>query len=309
MNESRADAAGAGMSSRAVSIGLVQMNGAGTREENLDKATRMAEEAQRKGANIVCFPELFSSPWFPWEKSDSGRAHAEDIDGPTAQCMRRVAKRLDLVLVVSLFERAGDNYFNTALLVDSDGTVRGTYRKNHIPDVQGFYESHYYGPSQLGFPVFDVGCGRIGLQICSDLMVPDGVRLLGLKGAELVCAPRATDFFRIEQWRTVMQAEAITSGCFIASANRCGKEGDVGMGGMSLVVHPQGRVMAEAGSREEVIVAQLDLDQVREYRARYPSTLDARPDLYAEEYAALAGSGESTSESVSGRPPGSDRDA
>ena len=284
--EERASEA-ASTADRTVAVGLVQLNGAGLRADILEKAARMAEEAKRRGARIVCFPELFSCPWFAREKAGDGLAHAEDLDGPTAQWMQRTARRSGLVLVGSLLERAANGCFNTALVVDSDATIRGTYQKNHIPDVPGFWEGHYYGPGQSGLPVFDLAIGRVGLQICSDLMIPEGVRLLGLKGAELVCAPRATEFFRIEQWRIVMQAEAITSGCFVASANRCGREGELRMGGMSLIVHPQGRVMAEAGSREEVLVAHLDLDHVREYRTRYPLNLDARADLYTAEYGAI----------------------
>ena len=273
---------------RPLAIGLAQMNASGVRADNLEKAARMAEEARRKNAQIVCFPELFSCPWFAREEGGDGLSYAEDRDGPTASWMRAAAKDTGLMLVGSFFERARDGYFNTALLVDPHGGVRGTYQKNHIPDVPGFFEGHYYGPGRLGLPVFDVEPGRIGMQICSDVMVPEGIRILGLKGAELVCVPRATEFFRIEQWRTVMQAEAITSGCFIASTNRCGREADLRMGGMSLIIHPQGRVMAEAGSREEVLVAHLDLDHVRQYRARYPLNLDARSDLYAAEHEALA---------------------
>ena len=273
-----------GTADRTIAVGLAQLNGAGSRADNLEKAGRMAEDAKRRGARIVCFPELFSCPWFARETDGDGLAHAEDADGPTARWMQRTAWCTGLVLVGSYFERTAHGHFNTALIVDTDGTVRGTYQKNHIPDVLGFWEGHYYGPGRSGLPVFDLDIGRVGLQICSDLMVPEGVRILGLKGAELVCAPRATSFFRIEQWRTVMQAEAITSGCFVASTNRCGREGELRMGGMSLVVHPQGRVIAEAGSREEVVVADLDLDHVREYRTRYPLNLDARTDLYAMEF-------------------------
>lgn len=292
---------------RTIALGLAQLNGAGSRDDNLQKAGRMADEASRRGARILCFPELFSCPWFAREAHGDGLGHAEDADGPTSRWMRRTARRTGLVLVGSLFERADRGCFNTALIVDTDGTVRGAYRKNHIPDVPGFWEGHYYGPGQSGLPVFDLEFGRIGLQICSDLMVPEGVRILGLKGAELVCAPRATSFFRIEQWRTVMQAEAITSGCFVASTNRCGREGDLRMGGMSLVVHPQGRVIAEAGSREEVVVAHLDLDHVREYRARYPLNLDSRADLYTMEYGTIHRSSAAAQRSATPPAAGPDR--
>jgi N-carbamoylputrescine amidase len=271
-----------------VPLALVQMAGTGTVEENLDRAMALAREAKAGGARLVCFPELFACPWFARVEDPAGLRFAEAIDGRTVQVARDVARDEGLVLLVSFFERAGDRYYNTAVLLGSDGTTLGTYRKNHIPQARGFYEARYYGPGDLGLPVFDTPLGRIGIQVCSDIMIPEATRVLGLKGADIVLVPRATSAYRLEQWRVVLQAEAVTSGCFVASANRCGREGDLRMGGMSLVAHPEGRVMAEAGQREEIVLAMLDLRQLADYRAAYPMTLAARPELYAEEYAVLA---------------------
>jgi predicted amidohydrolase len=279
------------------------MAGTGTVEENLDGAMTLAREAKTAGARLVCFPELFACPWFARVEDPTGLRYAEPIDGRTVRVARGVARDEGLVLLVSFFERAGDRSYNTAVLLGPDGTTLGTYRKNHIPQARGFYEARYYGPGDLGLPVFDTPLGRIGVQVCSDVMIPEATRMLGLKGADVVLVPRATSAYRLEQWRVVLQAEAVTSGCFAASANRCGRKGDPRMGGMSLVAPPEGRVMAEAGQREEIVLATLDLRQLTDYRAAYPMTLAARPDLYAAEYAALLGRVESSRE-VAGDPSG-----
>jgi N-carbamoylputrescine amidase len=281
---------------RNVRVGLVQAEWEGDvkdeakTDENVEKMIRKHEGfatiAKQQDVQILCFQELFYGPYFCAEQDRKWYKYAEPIPGPLSERMCELAKENNLVLIASMYEEESVGvYYNTAIVIDSDGTMLGKYRKTHIPHLDpGFWEKFYFRPGNLGYPVFDTAFAKVGVYICYDRHFPEGARALGLNGAEIVFNPSATVAGLSEHlWGLEQPAHAVANGYFIAAINRVGEEPwKTGMFyGSSYVAGPRGQIIAQ-GSRdkEELVVADVDLDMIREVRDVWQFYRDRRPDSY-----------------------------
>jgi N-carbamoylputrescine amidase len=256
----------------------------------LDKHVALIEEAAGRGVEVLCLQELFTSPYFPAEQHDRWRQLAEPVpDGPTVRLMQELARKHRMVIVAPVFEEEITGlFYNTAAVLDSDGAYLGKYRKNHLPHVApGFWEKFYFRPGNLGYPVFDTTCGKLGVYICYDRHFPEGARALGLAGAEIVLNPSATVAGLSEYlWGLEQPAHAAANGYFIGAINRVGVEQPWEIGefyGSSYFCNPKGQIIAQGSrDRDEVIAADLDLDEIAEVRNTWQFYRDRRPDTYGE---------------------------
>lgn len=256
----------------------------------LDKHEGFAREAKARGAQVICFQELFYGPYFGITEDAKYYDFAEAADGPIVQRFAALAKELGLVMVLPIYEEAQTGvYYNTAVVVDADGTILGKYRKHHIPNLDKFWEKFYFRPGNLGYPVFTTAVGRIGVYICYDRHFPEGWRELGLNGAEIVFNPNATKpGLSNRLWEIEQAAAAAANGYFVAAANRVGTEdneyGDLAVSfyGSSQFLDPRGNWVGEMGSttEEEVLVRELDLGLIRQVRNDWQFYRDRRPDSY-----------------------------
>jgi len=285
-------------------VGLVQMSTTPDPDKNLQRAIDRLHQAAAKGAQIVCLPKLFQTQYFCQREDVALFDLAEPIPGPTTSRLCEVAKQLKIVLVASLFEkRAPGVYHNTAVMIDSDGSLRGIYRKMHIPDDPLYYEKFYFTPGDLGFKAFDTQVGRVGTLVCWDQWYPEGARLTALQGAQVLFYPTAIGWHPDEKehfgaaqydaWQTIQRAHAIANGVYVAVVNRVGfEEGDVrgnkapGKGlefwGGSFLSDPFGRVIAHAShDKEETLVGDVDLRALEDIRRNWPFLRDRRIDAYA----------------------------
>ena len=285
-------------SARRFKVGLVQMSMSADLQENLDKAAARVEEAARLGAEVVCLPELFRSPYFCQREDAALFDLAEPVPGPSTERLSAVARRAGVAVVVPVFERrAAGLYHNSAAVLDADGSLKGLYRKMHIPDDPAFYEKYYFAPGDLGFQAFDLRAGRVGTLICWDQWYPEGARLTALRGASVLFYPTAIGWHPHEKaqhgaaqrdaWRTVQRGHAIASGVYVAAVNRVGLEpGAAGQAGLefwgtSFLCDPFGVVLAEASTdREEILVGEVDPGHIEEVRRHWPFLRDRRVDAY-----------------------------
>ena len=265
--------------------------------QNLLRAIRGIREAARKGARVVCLPELFRSRYFCQSEDHHAFDLAEPIPGPTTDALARVAQKAKVVLVAPAFERrAAGVYHNSAAVIDTNGKLAGLYRKMHIPDDPGYYEKFYFTPGDLGFHAISTRVGRIAPLICWDQWYPEAARLAALEGAGVIFYPTAIGWHPHEKeahgaaqqdaWKTVQRGHAIANGVYVVVVNRVGYEKAAGGGGIefwgsSFVADPQGVVIAEApADREEVLLAEIDLDHLEEVRRNWPFLRDRRIDAY-----------------------------
>ena len=258
------------------------------RDANIEKHLGLIEEAAGEGVQILCMQEIFTGPYFCAEQSTRWYEATEAIpDGPTTALMQELAKKHSMVIVVPLYEEDGTGvYYNTAAVVDADGTYLGKYRKNHIPHTApGFWEKFYFRPGNLGYPVFDTAYAKVGVYICYDRHFPEGARELGLNGAEIVFNPSATVAGLSEYlWKLEQPAHAVANAYFVGAINRVGHEQPWDIGefyGQSYFCDPRGQFVAEASrDKTELITAELDLDQIREVRNVWQFYRDRRPETY-----------------------------
>src|SRR6476659_2838501 len=258
------------------------------KQRMLDKHLPLIDEAARRGVQLLCLQELFNGPYFCAEQQPRWYQMVERIpDGPTIQTMREVAKKHGMVLVVPIYEEEITGvYYNAAAVIDAGGKYLGKYRKNHIPHVNpGFWEKFYFRPGNLGYPVFETAFARVGVYICYDRHFPEGARALGLNGAEIVFNPSATVAGLSEYlWRLEQPAHAVANGYFIGAINRIGREQPWDIGefyGQSYFCDPRGQFVAEAPrDKDALVVADLDLDKIREVRNTWQFYRDRRPDTY-----------------------------
>jgi N-carbamoylputrescine amidase len=256
----------------------------------LEKHLKYTKEAHEKGVKILCYQEIFNGPYFCAEQETCWYESAEAIpDGPTIKKLQAVAKEYEMVLVVPIYEKEKTGvYYNTAAVIDADGSYLGKYRKNHIPHVApGFWEKFYFRPGNLGYPVFKTRYATIGVYICYDRHFPEGARALGLNGAEIVFNPSATVAGLSEYlWKLEQPAHAAANGYFVGAINRVGTEEPWNIGqfyGTSYFCNPRGQIIAEASREgEELVVADLDLDQIKEVRHTWQFYRDRRPETYEE---------------------------
>jgi N-carbamoylputrescine amidase len=278
-------------SSEVVRVGLVQSRAGEDPEQNVAKTLRLLEEACDRGARIVCTQELFRSTYFCREEDARYFALAEPIPGPTTKALEELAKRRGVVVVGSLFEkRAPGLHHNTAVVIDADGRLAGTYRKMHVPEDPRFYEKFYFAPGDLGFPAFDTAVGRVGVLVCWDQWYPEAARLSALAGARILFYPTAIGTWTGEAdlepmqrdaWRTVQRGHAIANGVHLVAPNRVGQEGDLVFWGSSFVAGPFGQLLAEGSrDREEAIVVDCDLAESARTREGWPFLRDRRIDAY-----------------------------
>jgi len=272
-----------------VRAAIVQTEWTGDKDTMIKKNADYAREAAKQGAQVMCFQELFYGPYFCQVQENEHFDYAEPIpDGPTTKQMQELAQETGMVLVVPIFEMEQEGfYYNTASVIDADGTYLGKYRKTHIPHVKGFFEKFYFRPGNTGYPVFDTAVGRIGVYICYDRHFPEGWRALGLNGARIVFNPSATSRgLSMYLWNLEQPASAVANEYFIGAINRVGQEpfGDNDFYGSSYFVDPRGQIVGEAASdtEEELVIRDLDLDMIEEVRQQWAFYRDRRPDAYGD---------------------------
>jgi N-carbamoylputrescine amidase len=270
-----------------VRAGLVQQKWSGDKDSMIANAVTAIQAAASRGAQVVCLQELFYGPYFCQVQDADHYSYTEPIpDGPTTKLMSELARQHGVVLVVPMYEEEQPGvYYNTAAVIDADGSYLGKYRKTHIPQVKGFWEKFYFRPGNLGYPVFDTAVGRIGVYICYDRHFPEGWRALGLAGATIVFNPSATSRGLSQYlWRLEQPAAAVANEFYVGAINRVGVEplGDNEFYGQSYFVDPRGKLLGEAASDsgEDVIVRDLDLDALQEVRDLWAFYRDRRPDQY-----------------------------
>jgi beta-ureidopropionase len=270
-----------------VRAALLQTDWTGDKESMIDKHEEAAREASAQGAQVICFQELFYGPYFCQVQEAQYYSYTEQIpDGPTTQRFQSVAKELGMVMVLPMYEIVQDGlYYNTAAVIDADGTYLGKYRKQHIPQVKGFWEKFYFTPGSGGYPIFDTAVGKVGVYICYDRHFPEGWRALGLAGAQIVFNPSATSrSLSSYLWKLEQPAAAVANEYFIAAINRVGVEeyGDNDFYGTSYFVDPRGQFVGEpaSGTDEELVVRDLDLGLIDEVRQQWAFYRDRRPDAY-----------------------------
>jgi N-carbamoylputrescine amidase len=289
---------------RKYKIGLVQMRMGADPDANLESAIAHIRDAAKRGANIVCLPELFRAQYFCQREDIKLFDLAEPIPGPSTTRLAQVARETRVVIVASLFERRAPGlYHNTAVTLGQDGNIISVYRKMHIPDDPLYYEKFYFTPGDLGFKAVDTAFGRVGTLVCWDQWYPEGARLTALQGAEVLFYPTAIGWHPAEKeefgaaqydaWQTIQRAHAIANGVYVAGVNRVGHEnGDIrgnrasGLGlefwGGSFLADPFGRIIAKASHQEEeILIGEVDLTLLEDTRRNWPFLRDRRIDAYA----------------------------
>ncbi|MDX1670706.1 MAG: carbon-nitrogen hydrolase [Balneolaceae bacterium] len=275
-----------------LTIGLLQMSCTESPDRNVEKAEEMVREAASRGADIVCLQELFHTIYFCREIDDTYFQWAETLTGPLIQRLSAMAADLEIVLAAPFFEkRAPGVYHNSLVVFDEQGERLGLYRKKHIPDDPGFYEKYYFTPGEDEYQVYSTSFGRIGPLICWDQWYPEAARITALKGAEILIYPTAigtlpgedaeTEEQFLDAWQTIQRSHAIANGCFVASINRVGQEGEVKFWGHSFVTGPFGRMIGQAGGEEQILLAEIDLSSIEKQRQTWPFFRDRRIDTYA----------------------------
>ncbi|MFM8689408.1 MAG: nitrilase-related carbon-nitrogen hydrolase [Acidimicrobiaceae bacterium] len=274
---------------RTVRAALLQTDWTGDKGSMIDKHEAQAREAAKQGAQVMFFQELFYGPYFCQVQEPEYYSYTEPIpDGPTTKRFQALAKELGMVLVLPMYEIVQPGlYYNTAAVIDADGKYLGRYRKQHIPQVKGFWEKYYFTPGTGGYPVFDTAVGKVGVYICYDRHFPEGWRALGLNGAEIVFNPSATSRGLSEYiWKIEQPAAAVANIYYVGAINRVGIEplGDDDFYGQSYFVDPEGKFVGNQGDphKPELIVRDLDMDKIKMVRDRWAFYRDRRPDAYDE---------------------------
>jgi len=271
-----------------VTVGLIQMKIAEAQVDNLAKTIDAVRALAKKGAQIISTSELFLSRYFCQKKDDRFFSLAEAIPGPTTNAFSLVAREMGVVIVVSVFEKAGTKYFNTAAVIDADGTLLGTYRKMHIPDdpEHGYGEATYFSSGDLGVRVFETKYARIAPMICWDQWFPEGARIAASEGAQILFYPTAIGWHKNDSkpiraaehdaWQTVQRSHSIANNIFTVAVNRVGVEDDLRFWGTSFVSDPYGRVIAKGSTKgEKNIIVKCDLGLIEAMRKDWPF-LDSR---------------------------------
>jgi len=269
-----------------VRAALVQTKWTGDKQSMIEANVALARKAASEGAKVLCFQELFYGPYFCQVQDPEYFAYTEMVPGPTTEVMCELAKETGMVLVVPVYEKEQEGlFYNTAFVIDADGTYLGKYRKHHIPQVKGFWEKFYFRPGNLGYPVFETAVGTIGVYICYDRHFPEGWRALGLAGARIVFNPSATSRgLSMYIWNLEQPAAAVANEYFVGAINRVGVEelGDNDFYGSSYFVDPRGQKIGDPASdkEDEVIIRDLDMSTLAEVRHTWAFYRDRRPDSY-----------------------------
>ena len=275
-----------------ISIGLVQMACSPDIDKNLEKAVNYIRSAAKQGAQIICLPELFLTRYFCQIEDTGNFSLAEPLPGPTSEILSRLANELQVVLIVPLFEKRTEGiYHNTAIIIDADGSLAGTYRKMHIPDDPCFFEKFYFTPGDTGFKSFPTRYGKVGVLICWDQWFPEAARLTALSGAQFLFYPTAIGYKdedakisgqQISAWETIQKSHAISNGVFLGSVNRIGKENSLTFWGRSFICNPLGEVIGQAENKPHVLIAQCAIPEIEKTRQDWPFLRDRRVDSYKD---------------------------
>lgn len=255
-------------------------------EAMIQKHIPYIERAGEQGVQILCLQEIFSTPYFCPGQDPKWYASAETIPGPTTDRIAQYAKKYNMVIIAPIYEKEQSGVlYNTAVVFDADGTMLGKYRKNHIPQTSGFYEKFFFKPGNLGYPVFQTRYAKVGVYICYDRHFPDGARILGLNGAEIVYNPSATVAGLSQYlWKLEQPAHAAANGYFMGCINRVGTEAPWNLGkfyGSSYFVNPRGEIFAQASEdQDELLVAEFDLGMIDQVRSIWQFFRDRRPETY-----------------------------
>jgi N-carbamoylputrescine amidase len=277
-------------------LALIQMRCSQSLEENMQRAVSRIEAAAQQGAKMICLQELFRSQYFCQTEDPAFFDLSESIPGPSTEILSQVARRHEVVVIGSLFERRDAGvYHNTAVVLDADGALLGTYRKMHIPDDPLYYEKYYFTPGDQGYKTFDTRYGRIGTLVCWDQWYPEGARITALQGAKVLFYPTAIGWHPSERdrfgmlqrdaWKTIQRAHAIANGVYVVAVNRVGHEGPADGGiefwGSSFVSDPFGAILAEASETlEDTLFAEYDPLHLEDIRRHWPFLRDRRIDSY-----------------------------
>ncbi len=255
-------------------------------EAMFSKHVPFIQDAARRGVQILCLQEVFNTPYFCPSQDASWYETAESVPGPTCDRLAELARELRMVIIAPIYEQEAPGlFYNTAAVLDADGSYLGKYRKTHIPHTSGFWEKFFFRPGNLGYPVFETAYAKIGVYICYDRHFPEGARALGLNGAQIVYNPSATvRGLSGHLWELEQSAHAVANGYFMGCVNRVGVEAPWNLGefyGRSYFVDPHGKIVAQAAEgRDELLVAELDLDLIEEVRNTWQFYRDRRPDSY-----------------------------
>jgi len=280
-----------------LTLALLQHSCSPEVEENLDYCLNATKTAALKGAQIICTQELFASQYFCQNEDHSNFNLAEPIPGPKTAAFQEMAKKHEVVIIASLFEkRAAGLYHNTAAIIDADGSLLGLYRKMHIPDDPLYYEKFYFTPGDQGFRSWKTKYGKIGVLICWDQWYPEAARLTALTGAEILFYPTAIGWHPSEKstegeaqhtaWQTIQRSHAIANGCYVATINRTGHENPAGGDGLefwgqSFIAAPHGEILAQGSvDQNETIMVEIDMNRIEEARTHWPFLRDRRIDAY-----------------------------
>lgn len=277
--------------SQIVKLGLIQTSSEATHEANIEKTFSLIRRAAEQGAQIICTQELYTSDYFCQNHDEGHFDKAVELPGPLTGQTGKLAKELGVVIISSLFEkRDAGLYHNSATVHDADGSLLGIYRKMHIPEDPGFHEKFYFTPGDTGFKAFDTRFGRIGVLICWDQWFPEGARLTAMEGAKILFYPTAIGVLPNEDqetkrefmdaWEIMHRSHAVANGCFVAAINRVGQEKDIRFWGDSFVSGPFGKIIAQAGEEEEILLTDVDLDLIETQRRTWPFLRDRRIDAY-----------------------------
>jgi len=275
-----------------INVGIVQRSCSDDVRSNLEGTLKDIRTTAESGANIVCLQELFLTRYFCDTENYDHFNFAEVIPGPTTKRLQEIAAELNVVIIASLFEKVDAGiYFNTAAVIDADGSFLGKYRKNHIPDDPGFYEKFYFSPGDTGYHVFDTRFGRIGILVCWDQWYPEAARITSLMGAQILFYPTAIGWASAQEeivnteqyqaWQIIQRSHAIANGVHVVAVNRFGKEKEMRFWGGSFIASPFGTIIYQSPhDSEDIKVVEIDLSQSDFYRVHWPFMRDRRIDTY-----------------------------
>ncbi|MBI3930345.1 MAG: N-carbamoylputrescine amidase [Armatimonadetes bacterium] len=270
-------------------LALIQMAMEREMEPNVKRAVELVREAAARGGQVILLPELFAGWYFPQHQHDEDFGLAHPLDRhPFLPRLSELAAELQVVLPVSFFERAHQSYFNSLVLFDADGRNLGLYRKSHIPDGPGYQEKFFFNPGDTGFRVWDSRYGRLGVGVCWDQWFPEAARCMAVQGAELLLyptaigsePPEAGELDTRAMWQRAMVGHAVCNSCYLGAANRVGREADARFYGTSFICDYRGEILTQGAGEETVLVAELDFEKARRFRAGMGFFRDRRPELY-----------------------------
>jgi N-carbamoylputrescine amidase len=253
------------------------------KDKNVENALRTIDAATTNGANIICFQELYNLQWFPKGRDKEAFSLAENTNGDSVNAIREKARSAEVVVLLPIFEKDGTQFYNSCVVIDERGEIAGVYRKVHVPDIPLWEEKYYFTSGDKGFPVFETGHGKIGIQISWDNLYPEGTRILALKGADIIFAPTACAFKSQQLWQTVISGNAISNGIFIMRINRVGSEERQDFYGASFCVNPEGELIGgPTGITDSVLLADIDFEYQQHIRREWPLFKERKPGYYRE---------------------------